>query len=344
MILAYRLFGRHGWVFHFVSIIPYTVVLIFSLTVIWKRFGKEASFLMVTFSSLITSAVIYNVEARMYSMAAMFVLLAYYGLFLIINRSSKKEHNKKEKTGYILFVIASLGAAYSHYYSLLVVAFFYLALLVLVFTKKLELQKILLTYFITIIGYIPWLFKMLNTLKKTADNFWMTSIPTFGECMLYFYKSEKMWYSGGMIFLTFIIVVFLFISDKNIVVLKKNYVSKNINKIELFINGSSKKASKETVWLIWGLVAAIGTLGIGEVVSIMVRPVFTFRYLYVTVPVIWIVLSVGITRLKFKKFLAIVIVIITLVVCLPEYVTLYQSEKEAGKLCDNTAEIMQEHM
>lgn len=341
LILAYRLFGEHGWVFHFVSIIPYIVILIFSLTVIWKNFGKEASFLMVTFSSVITIAITYNVEARMYSMAAMFVLLAYYGLFLIMAERKKGIYGLP---GYVLFVFASLGAAYSHYYALLSVAFFYLALLARVITKKLKLWKMAVVYIVTIAGYMPWLVIMLNTFRRTADNFWLTIVPTFEEGLCYFYKSGQRWYSLGMFFFTVAVVLFLFIKSKKIITLNKCYDDKTkfINSIELVINKIFKDAPSEIIWLLWGLIAPVGTLITGKLVSMFVRPVFILRYLYVAVPVIWLVLSAGITMFKFKKILVPLIITVTLIICLPEYSILYQREKTEGNLCNSTVEIMQE--
>lgn len=78
------------------------ICLLFFLTVVWKRFGFEVSVLMVTFTSIMYNALIYNVEARMYSLAAMFLLLAYYALWLILDND--------RKTSYLLFVLASLWA------------------------------------------------------------------------------------------------------------------------------------------------------------------------------------------------------------------------------------------
>lgn len=124
MIGAYRVLGEHGWVYHVVSIVPYAIGLIFILTVIWKRFGKGSALLMVTLTSIMSTAVTYNVEARMYSLAALFMMLAFYAFYLIITEGGKI-------SSYVFFVIASLGAAYSHYYAMVSVAFFYLALFVL---------------------------------------------------------------------------------------------------------------------------------------------------------------------------------------------------------------------
>ena len=121
LIFLCRIFGDHGWVYHLAAIVPFTVVLIFAVTALYKRFGKEAAFIFMTLVGFSDNAVIYNVEVRMYCLAFMFVLLSYYSLYRCI---------KGEKRAEIFFVLFSLGAAYSHYYAMLAVAFFYLALFV----------------------------------------------------------------------------------------------------------------------------------------------------------------------------------------------------------------------
>ena len=125
---AYRVFGATGWAYRLVSIIPYVIGLVLVLTVIRRRFGKGTTILMVTFMSVMSQAVTYNVEVRMYSWAALFVLLSYYALYMIILDG--------KVPSYVLFVLASLGAAYTHYYAMVSVAFFYLALFVMAVKKK----------------------------------------------------------------------------------------------------------------------------------------------------------------------------------------------------------------
>lgn len=135
--IGYILVGNRGWMFHFISLIPCAIILLFSMTVIWNRFGKIPAIILMTLSTLSDNAVKYNVEVRMYSWGALFVLLSFYCLYLILTEESTKH--------YILFMLSSLAAAYTHYYCLIAVAFFYLVLLVLTFVgggwKTSQLEK-----------------------------------------------------------------------------------------------------------------------------------------------------------------------------------------------------------
>ena len=72
---------------------------------------------MVVFDSVISEAITHNAEARMYTLAAFFVLAAYVELYYIL-KSGKIIH-------WVLFAICSLGAAYTHYYALITVAVSY---------------------------------------------------------------------------------------------------------------------------------------------------------------------------------------------------------------------------
>lgn len=134
--LGYTLAGNQGWMFHLISLFPCAIILIFSLTAIWNRFGKETAVILITLAALSKNAVRYNVEVRMYSWGALFVLLSFYCLYLILDEESTKH--------YILFTLSSLAAAYTHYYCLVSVAFFYVVLLVLCFfAKRLNWKKVL---------------------------------------------------------------------------------------------------------------------------------------------------------------------------------------------------------
>ena len=72
-------------------VIPFFLILLFSLTALKKNFGTIAALVTVTMMSLMSAPVVYNVEARMYSLAALFVLLSFYYLHKILCCSQKKD-------------------------------------------------------------------------------------------------------------------------------------------------------------------------------------------------------------------------------------------------------------
>ena len=69
----------------------------------------------------------------MYSLGAFFVLAAYLALHNILHSGKTSD--------WVIFSVASLCAAYTHYYALISVAFFYLALLSLLPQDKSSFKK-----------------------------------------------------------------------------------------------------------------------------------------------------------------------------------------------------------
>ena len=326
LIVAYKLFGNHGWVYHMVSVIPLVILTVFALTILWKRFGKEACFIFLTLIGLSNAAVVNNIETRMYSFAFMFVLFSFYGLYKMLN---------KEKAGLPLFIIFSLGAAYTHYYAMMSVAVFYGILLIFTIRKQFEVKKLIISYVCTIVGYCPWLKQMVTTFKGTSEGFWMTSFPGYEEGIMYFYQSDKEWYSYGLFALTLLIVLFLIIRDMGIVSVTKK------EKYEVTVKRSANKLQTKTKWMICGVVAALATLVAGEMISTFIRPAFSLKYLFPVVSAMWMVLCAGISEIKYKKVLSLIIVVVSLVVFLPNYAAVYSAEKKANKKCTETQEKMQ---
>ena len=90
---------------------PIDKQILWQVTALKKHFGTIAALVTVTMMSLMSAPVVYNVEARMYSLTALFVLLSFYYLHKILCCSQKKD--------WIL-----LAAAYMHYYALISVTGF----------------------------------------------------------------------------------------------------------------------------------------------------------------------------------------------------------------------------
>ena len=163
----------------------------------------------------------------------------------------------------------------------------------------------------------------------------MTEVPGFGEGIFYYYYSDKKWYSYGMFIFTILLVIYLILRDKRLLSVVKH------EKYEITIQCAGEEISNKTKWLLWGVIASVGTLVIGEVISIIIRPAFTERYLYPVVSVVWIILAVGISELKNKKIVATVVIMITLFVCVPGYLTTYASEKAQNQKCEDTQKSIQ---
>ncbi len=325
MILT-RIFGDHGWVYHLGALLPYAIILIFTLTVIWKKFGKECALILITFTSILSTSIQYNVEVRMYSLAAMFVLLSYYFLYGIISQGRRKD--------YICFVLTSLGAAYTHYYALITVAFYYLALLVWTIKKKIPVKNLIITYAVTILAYLPWGIVLISTLARTAGDFWMTEIPSVYDALLFIIEPENVVFTITIFSLLILISVFIIIAS-----IKSKSETNNSHKSDFIQFPSATEGSFSLKsFLLWGWIALFGTLAMGFGVSYLVRPVFLIRYIYPAVVAFWLTISITLTRIKYKKIIAFVVILTTLQSSVPLYLIENEANREGTIRCDKTYE------
>lgn len=302
-----KVFGYEGIVYHLASFVPYVLVIVLALTVIWKWFGMEASVLLIMLSSLLETAVSFNVEVRMYSWGSLFLLSGFLALYSIFTANRTRD--------YIWFVLASLAGAYTHYYCLISVAFFYIVLIGLALVKRKEyFKKTLIACLVTVAVYLPWLIVLLQTFKRTLGDFWMTNIPYLKECFAYFF-------SGSLQYVLFVVMLLA-------VALTAWYQRKDLGKV---------------LWLAAGLGSIFGTILVGNLVSRIFRPVFIVRYLYPVAIIAWVLLAVGIAGCKKKRIYCAVVSVALLVTCIPQYVSVYAAERAQDELLqetlDATAEI-----
>lgn len=317
------IFGNTPFVYHIASLIPYLIIAVLSLTLVWKVFGKEPAFLMITLFGLMSEAIYFNRELRMYSWAALFLVLAFFALYEILRN--------KKTVSFVLFTGFSLGAAYSHYYSLLAVAFFYVALIVVaLIRRKGYILKTVLTCVVTVLAYSPWLVTLLTSFKKSAENFWITYIPSFRESCLYLFNSSSKMVSL-LLFMTTVCVAFIAIGyDTGLVRVEK------ANKKWTVAVNTPKGLANFSVWMIAGGLCVFGTIVVGIGVSKLFRPLLLLRYLFPVAAVAWVILSVGVSKCKAKHIITPVLVVALLAWCIPQFMTAYQEQKNENALITKT--------
>ena len=295
-----KLFGYTGVVYHFASLLPYLLVLVFAMTLIWKRFGAEAAILLVTLASILENAVSYNVEVRMYSWGALFIMLSFWELHEILKTNTVK--------AYMLFVLFSLAGAYTHYYCLVSVAFFYLVLIVWMLYKRREfLKKTLIACVATVLLYLPWFIILIITFKRTMGDFWMTGIPYVKDCIAFFFQGKL----SLVLFAIMLMTVFVAIW----------YQRKDMAKL---------------AWYFAGLSSLFGTILVGNLMSRIFRPVFIVRYLYPVAVIAWLLLAVGISACKKKRLYTVILTVVLLAVGVPGYIATYQADRVQNILLEET--------
>ncbi len=309
----YGLFGNNGVTYHLTGFIPYAIIIIICCTVIKKQFGRIPAIIVLTMSSILKSAVRYNVEARMYSLASMFVLIAYIAFWNILNN--------KRVTYWIVFVIASLGAAYTHYYALISVAFFYAMIIPLAINKKEYRKGLIISYIVTIIGYLPWLPILYDSYSDTADHWWLESIPGLRTCVLFLLDYN--W----LVIVTGIIILVFFLYRFEIVQINYSKEKRIFDRFDMKIAfPGTCDFSAEMYWIITGIISIAGTFMVGEGLSILIRPFFVPRYIFPLSATFYLIIGFCVSKMKWPSIWGIILTIALLGGCIPAYIHTVKTE------------------
>lgn len=340
VVAACRLLGSHGWVYHLVSLIPYAIAMVFAMTCIRKRFGGAAAVTLVTFGSLSTNALCYNVEVRMYSWAALFVLLSFYGFVRVLDDQSLWHC--------VWFSLASLAAAYTHYYCIVSVAFFYIVLMLAALAKRIRMKPVLLVYAGTVAGYLPWFFILLQTFIKSEGNMWIDFIPGLAGCLGFILSWQVSRYIGGGAFLMALmaLVALLYVGLMLVALLYElgilSVVRTDAGKVRVTLSFDRVRIPDTVIVWAGGFLSLAGTIAVGLAISKLVRPFFLTRYMYPVMAVTWVLIGHVLSRTKGRRVWMTLLLVYLLAVFVPGYHAVYTTEKAENDRLTQTLALTQE--
>ncbi|MDR1722247.1 MAG: hypothetical protein LBR24_04275 [Methanobrevibacter sp.] len=262
-------------------------MLCFSLTRLRKDFGWLTSgifgFCIITMPKMM----IYATQIRMYSWVMFFATISFYYAYKLLKQANNKN--------WIIFTIFNLLTIYTHYYGAIAIVFIYLFLIL---KNKNLINKWFLSAITLTSIYIPWVFLFL---KKTVfgDNQWSKStfqdIPnTIWFIFSPHYHDLDMTVLGIIFLITFIILIIYYISQ--IIKDKKNSSS--------LING--------------GFIVLIATMSFGCLFSVLIRPMFYPKYVFVVIGCFWLSFSVLLSKTynsRKRIFVPILIFLIFVGIC-----------------------------
>lgn len=306
LMIGERLLPGCAWMYHLVSVIAYGIMIVVAMTLIQKKYGMPVALLFVTMASLSDCAVFLNLEVRMYTWAGLFVLMAYFYMGEIIRNDNTKY--------YVLFVVFSLSAAYTHYYALVSVAFLYIVLLVWCVWKRNKngIKKTLVCYVATVLIYLPWFIVLLKTFIKTQEDYWMTYIPSIAGSLRFLFE----------------------LTGAGFDISKELEILFGLTAIVSFIYCIKEKMFDELFWLIAGYLSIGGTIMAGEFISHVFRPMYLEKYLYPVALVSWIILGINICKIPWGKYITLALIIPLLAVGIPSYLETYYDEMAENSLVE----------
>lgn len=259
-----------------VSILPYLFIIAFGGIQFKQLFGKNEALSFMILFFLFPFSLGYSVEVRMYSWAAAFV----FGNAVFAYRCFIEDN----KHNWFFFALFGACSAYTHYYALVSTGIVYgLLLLVICIKGRKKLCLWLIFSALTVILYLPWLKSFIEQLiVKVNNEYWIAPISLrtvidygfsiFGGCG-----------SGYLSLLFASVYLFALIG----LIFTKN---------------------KDTcVLALCSLAVPVGTIAVGILASILVRPVFVIRYLVPAIPLLvtFLVLSFRNTASNYPCIVAI---------------------------------------
>lgn len=263
------------------SILAYILILIISATKIRKEYGWLAAGLFAFALAIMDEFSRYYLISRMYSWAVLFILLAFLSFRSII-------YDKSNKKSWILLTLFSLLGAYTHYFAAISAFCIYLILLTYIIKfKKDELKNWLISAVVGVVLYLPWVPSLISQLVHVHKGYWITEI-TLEKAILFFGNYA---YNGDVLVA---IVAIVFLAAFIIIYVKE---SKNIDKKDQFL-------------ILSGIGVYLGTIILGISISLLFRPIMDDRYLMPASGILWLVISIILSKLENKKMFLISLVLI----------------------------------
>lgn len=305
-----------------VSCIPFFICMIFSMYKIRKKFGLLTAglfcFLLVSMPQMAD----YTVEIRMYGFALLFVTAGMLYAYEILtdmgkadNEDGKESTGKKTAKGWIMLTICSLFACYTHYFACVAACMVYLYLLIGMCRRKSLKQKIkpyLISGLVCVAGYLPWLLSaVIRQVGQVRENYWIQPVSwrTLAGCVKFIFKpfffDEKI---NTVLAIVFFLIYVLMLLISVVSVIKRSKRKENA----LFAAGC--------IGVLAGLVL------FGMLASVIIKPVFVYRYMLPAMGVFWLAFAVLTAGLKEKKALLLSVLVFLTVMGVRNFRAFYGEE------------------
>lgn len=283
------------------SVIPYIVLFLVVIFFVQKHFGRDiCSFMLLCIC--MPNILEYGVEIRMYSWGILFCFLAFYSCLLAIQSSTRKTYC------YIGISVFSILAFYTHYYCCLVIAVLLIAILPNAIKNK-NMKLWLLSVVTITVAYIPWIHVLLSTISSVSSRTWPEPAS----------------------FRTIFNSIYFFLGPYSILPV--------LLPVLLYEMSLTCKAKCNSMILKAGILLPFIILVVGELVSIIVCPVFQSRYMVLTYGCFWLSISIVImsldnnTRSNMRMLLLVIGIIDLFVFCRHESISKQDADVFKNNIC-----------
>lgn len=311
-----------------VSVLPYFILLGYSVTFIRKRFSILTSGLFLFCVIAMPQLSSYTVEVRMYSWALLFVtaaLLHAYGIIVCYDMSGEAaempeqngdcvnsrdidaENRKIRRMHATALVFYGLAAAYTQYFACVaVIMVYFYVLVVFLLRDRGRIKEWLLWVAVSVVGYVPWLYVLFRQITAVNENYWILPLTwrSLGGCVKFIMKPV---FTNEVLNIVLAVVMFaayVFVFAHMVIKLyyygrqnRRNPQNKNIKQ-----DISSYNVYKGQVgFALAGVGVLTGLVLFGFAASFAIRPIFVYRYMIPALGCFWLSFAVNLDDMMNDK-------------------------------------------
>ena len=313
-----------------VSTLPYLLLLLYSVTWIRKRWGIFTGGLFLFCVTAMPQLPAYTVEVRMYGWALFFVTAAFWhahgclmteqftaaGTDSAAGVESKMASGRRRYLHGAALVLYGLAAAYTQYFAAVAVGMVYLYLLAVFLRRdKSRLREWLCYAAVSAVCYVPWFFALAGQISAVSENYWILPLTwrSLGGCVKFLMKPAFMndvlnTVLAVVLFAAYVLVVgypavSVFVSgsrrkDKK---LYHNGREKGLCNVQNNDDFSQRGADSvnyadeadRIVYMLAGVGVLAGVVAFGFAASILIRPIFVYRYMIPALGCFWFSFALG---------------------------------------------------
>jgi uncharacterized membrane protein len=247
------------------STLPVIILVILGKTKVAKNWGELCGAVFAFCMAAMPQMLTYGTEIRMYSLGLLFVTLS----FIYAYETAKAPKLRK----FVLLMAFSALSAWTHNFACVSAVFVYAALAVW-FLRKGD-KKPLLTLFVSGVGvvvlYVPWLSTALTAFRNVSNGFWIEDITlkTFIQWGMFPFQFRKDRVSSIIFCLIVLAVGMRFLFSR-----------------------SKKKDAFNFHFALSGVAVPVCTVLVGMIVSYLVTPIFTPRYMFPALGCFWLAFAI----------------------------------------------------
>ena len=256
-----------------ISIIPYFILMILGFTVLRTKYGDTISFLFNVAILGMPRIMEYAIEIRMYSFGMLFVFCTFLFATKLVDEPEKKQN-------YIGLTIFAILSSYIHYFACASEIVIYIFVLLVAFRRK-EYKRMKYVFFsglVVAISYLPWLFVFFNQVATVKNDYWISPITLAS---------------------VIVDILFMFLFNSNFEYLILTAITFSI--FILGLNGAICLMKKKNTTAVFGITVLFGTLVLGIILSLIIRPIFFPRYLMSASACMWLGIILGLSNVWNKK-------------------------------------------